>query len=100
MLTPTCSKCHRIIPGADINVAADVAFCRVCNLAHKLSGLAHGTGIDPNLDLHRPPDGAWQRAAGAGMIIGASQRSVKGAVFTVLFAAFWNGITSIFVAFA
>jgi hypothetical protein len=100
MLTPTCPKCRRMVPADDINVSADVALCRPCNLAHKLSGLAHGTGIAPNIDLARPPAGTWQRSSGLGTIIGASQRSVSGAIFTFLFGAFWNGIISIFVALA
>jgi hypothetical protein len=100
MVTPTCPKCRRIIPGDDINVAGDVAFCRVCNVAHKLSELAQGTGIDPNLDLARPPQGAWQRASGLGTVIGASHRSIGGAAGLFAFAAFWNGIVSVFVALA
>lgn len=100
MVTPTCPKCRAVIPIDDINVAADVAFCRACHLAHVLSGLSRGTGIDPNIDLSRPPEGTWKRNATIGTIIGASHRSVAGAVGIFLFAAFWNGIASIFVALA
>lgn len=98
MITPTCPKCRGVIAGEDINVASDVAFCRGCNVAHNLSSLARGTGIDPNVDLERPPKGTWRRAPGLGMTIGASHRSVGGAIGTLLFGAFWNGIVSIFVA--
>jgi hypothetical protein len=100
MVTPTCPKCRRVIAGEDINVPADVAFCRACNVACKISELAQGTGIDPNLDLARPPRGAWQRASGLATIIGATHRSPGGALATLLFAAFWNGIVSVFVALA
>lgn len=100
MVTPTCPKCRQIVAAEDINVAADVAFCRRCNVAYKLSELAHGTGIDPKIDLSRPPKGAWQRASGLGMTIGATHRSLGGAFGLLLITAFWNGILSIFVALA
>ena len=100
MVTPTCPKCRRVVPGEDINVPADVALCRPCNVAYKLSELAQGSGIDPKIDLSRPPKGAWQRASGLATIIGATHRSLGGAFGLFLFAAFWNGIISIFVAFA
>lgn len=100
MVTPTCPKCRRVIAGDDINVSADVAFCRACNVTHALSSLAHGSGIDPEVDLSRPPQGAWQRATALGTLIGATHRSVSGAFFTFAFAAFWNGVVSIFVGLA
>ena len=34
-----CSKCQREIASGDVNVAADVAFCRSCNEAFELSKL-------------------------------------------------------------
>ena len=100
MLTPTCSKCHRAIPAVDVNVANDVAFCRSCNLAHKLSGLVHGTELDANIDLTRPPAGAWYRSSGMGAIIGATHRSLGGALGALAVSLFWNGIVSVFVALA
>ncbi len=100
MVTPTCPKCRQLIASDDVNVTADVAFCRTCNLAARLSELVEGTGIDPNLDLGRPPRGAWQRASGLGTVIGATHRSLGGAIGMFLFAAFWNGIVSVFVVLA
>jgi hypothetical protein len=100
MITPTCPKCRRVIAADDINVAADVAFCRPCNTAAPLSEVTFGTGIDPNVDPAVPPKGAWQRASGLGTMIGATHRSVGGAIGTFAFAAFWNGIVSVFVALA
>ena len=100
MMTPTCPKCRGPIAAEDMNVAADVAFCRRCNIAGKISELAQGTGIDPNLDLARPPKGAWQRALGMATVIGATHRSLGGAVGLFAIAGFWNGIVSIFVALA
>src|SRR5688572_16635278 len=100
MVTPTCPKCSTLISAEDINVAADVAFCRPCNGAQSLSELVHGTGIDSNIDLLRPPEGAWQREHPLGRLIGATHRSAGGAIGSLLFGLFWNGIVSIFVALA
>ena len=100
MITPTCPKCSSIIPSNDVNVAADLAFCRNCNLSHAFSTIGRGTGIDPTLDLSRPPNGAWQRSTGLGTTIGASHRSLGGAAGLLAISAFWNGIVSIFVALA
>lgn len=100
MVTPTCPKCRQVIPGDDINVGADVAFCRGCNISHQLSVIGRGSGIDPKIDLTRPPKGAWQRGSALGTVIGATHRSLSGAIGAFAFAAFWNGIVSIFVALA
>lgn len=100
MVTPACPKCRHPIPPDDVNVGANLAFCRACNLAHELSVIARGTGIPPDVDLYRPPPGAWQRASGLGTFIGATQRSLSGAFFTFLFGGFWNGIVGVFVALA
>ena len=100
MVTPTCPKCSQLIPAEDINVAADVAFCRNCNGAQSLSVLVQGTGIDPKIDLAQPPQGAWQNERSLGTVIGATHRSLGGAIGSLLFGLFWNGIVSIFVALA
>lgn len=100
MLTPRCSKCEREIPPADVHVANDVAFCRACNVAHKLSSLIHGVPLDTDLDLTRPPAGTWYRSTGLGAVIGASHRSVASAVGLLFFTVFWNGIVSVFVLLA
>lgn len=96
MLTPTCPKCHRVIPGDDINVANDTAYCRQCNLAYKLSALVH-TESDLNLNLNEPPDGAWYLQEGTKTIAGATNRSWGMALGALAFGLFWNGIVSVFV---
>ncbi len=96
MLTPTCSKCHRVIPGDDINVANDVAYCRQCNLAYKLSELAH-TELDLNLNLNNPPAGAWYLQDGTKTVAGATNRSWGMALGMLAAGLFWNGIVSVFV---
>ena len=98
-MTPTCSQCKRVIPDADVIVATDVAFCRACNIAHKLSSLVHGVTLD-EVDLGRPPEGTWRRGSGIGVAIGATHRSVGMAFATLAFALFWNGIVSVFVLLA
>lgn len=100
MVTPKCSKCHRGIPAEDVNVANDVAFCRACNLAGKLSALVQGEELDENVDPRHPPPGAWHRNEGRRTVIGATHRSIGAAVGTLIFALFWNGIVSVFVVFA
>lgn len=96
-MTPLCSKCQRVIPDVDVNVATDVAFCRSCHLAHKLSDLVHGVSLDTSLDLNRPPPGAWYRNNGLGVVIGATHRSLGMAFGALAVGLFWNGIVSVFV---
>lgn len=98
-MTPSCSRCKQLIPEADVNVAADVAYCRACHLAHPLSSLVHGVPLD-DLDPSRPPAGTWYQSSGIGVEIGATHRSVGAAILTLAMALFWNGIVSVFVVFA
>ena len=100
MVVPTCSRCGKAIPSEDVNVANDVAYCRVCNLSHKLSALTAGTELDTSIDLNRPPAGAWYTSDGAGSLIGATHRSIGTAIGALAFALFWNGIVSVFVLVA
>ena len=100
VITPTCPKCQRAIPEADVNVAQDVAFCRNCNAAHKLSTLARGSGIDSSINLSQPPKGVSFEVTGLATVIRATHRSLSGAVFLLLFSAFWNGILLVFLGLA
>src|SRR5689334_1099017 len=99
-VTPTCPRCKRVIPSDDVNVANDIAFCRNCNLSHRLSALAFGTTIDENVDVSNPPGGTWFQRDGGGVIIGATHRSLGQAFGLLLFCLFWNGIVSVFVLLA
>ncbi len=98
--TPTCPKCKRAIPSEDVNVASDVAFCRTCNLSHRLSALTLGTVVDENLDVNNPPPGAWYQREGDSVVLGASHRSLGQAFLLLFFCLFWNGIVSVFVSLA
>lgn len=100
MVTPNCPKCRRVIAAADVNPAADVAFCRACNLAHKLSELVCREELDSGIDLTRPPQGVWYQSNGVGTLVGATHRSVGGAVGALAISLFWNGIVSVFVLLA
>ena len=99
-VTPTCPRCKQVIPSEDVNVANDIAFCRKCNLSHRLSALTLGTAVDENVDVNQPPAGTWFLREGNTVVIGSTHRSL-GQAFAVLFAClFWNGIVSVFVCFA
>jgi hypothetical protein len=96
-ITPTCPRCKGVIPSEDVNVANDIAFCRHCNLSHRLSDLTSGSTVDENVDASRPPDGTWFQRDGRGTIIGSTHRSIGQAFGLLLFTLFWNGIVSVFV---
>jgi hypothetical protein len=99
-VTPTCPRCKGVIPSEDVNVANDIAFCRTCNLSHRLSDLTLGTTVDTDVDASRPPAGTWFQRDGRGLVVGATHRSLGQAFGLLLFVLFWNGIVSVFVAFA
>jgi hypothetical protein len=99
-VTPTCPGCKGVIPSDDVNVVKDIAYCRVCNLSHELSGLMAGVEIDTNLDVSRPPAGTWFRREGIVTVTGASHRSLGQALGLLFFCLFWNGIVSVFVLLA
>jgi hypothetical protein len=100
MVIPTCSRCGKAIPSEDVNVANDVAYCRACNLSHKLSELTEGSELDAGIDLNHAPAGAWYINDGREPVIGATHRSLGTAVGALAFAVFWNGIVSVFVLLA
>jgi hypothetical protein len=99
-VTPTCPGCKGVIPSEDINVASDIAFCRHCNLSHRLSDLTSGTTVDTDVDASRPPAGTWFQRDGRGTVIGSTHRSIGQAFGLLLFTLFWNGIVSVFVLLA
>mgnify|MGYP001248601073 CR=1 FL=1 len=93
-----CPGCGNPFADDAVNVAADVAYCRVCDKAHALSSLVKKQGPDPEedlgqVDLLSPPVGAWYRDDGVEVVIGATARHASIAWFFVLFSGFWNLVT-------
>lgn len=111
-----CPACHEPFPDGNINVGANVAFCRTCSKAHVLSTLAGAppapviVASDPerqrlarlvaSVDPAKPPAGAWFRDDGLQTVVGASTRSLGGALAALGICLFWNGIVSVFVLVA
>jgi len=99
-MTPTCPRCKQAIPSEDINVAKDIAFCRNCDLSHRLSDLATGLVVDDEVDVNRPPAGVWYERNNCSVVIGATHRSLGQAFGLLFFCLFWNGIVSVFLSMA
>lgn len=100
MVALTCSQCAQEISQEDVNVATDVAFCRHCNRANKLSALVHGTALDAQVDVAHPPSGAFYRNEGFRIVLGATHGSWRTALGALFVSLFWNGIVSVFVLIA
>lgn len=100
MASPACPKCGRVIPPDDINVASDVAYCRACNVASKLSALARVADLETGVDFRNPPAGVWRQDDGLNTVIGSTHRSVGAALGLLGVSLFWNGIVSVFVLLA
>lgn len=98
-MKPTCSHCRGVIPPEDVNVAADVAYCRACNQATPLSEILREGG-EPRPGLDQPPPGAWLVNEGQTRVAGATNRSLGTAAGALFGALFWNAIVSIFVGIA
>jgi hypothetical protein len=96
-----CPDCRQAIDPADINLQEGVAYCRACE---KLFRLAHVMTASETRRLTQdfqgePPAGTWLRNDGGCTIIGASMRSLSGALAALAFGLFWNSIVGVFVAF-
>ena len=99
MVKPVCSKCGGLIAAEDINIGADMAYCRVCNEVGRLSDLTGGRLL-PEANLQHPPAGAWYRQDGAGTVIGARHWSPVAGLGLLVFAVIWNGIIRRFYGIA
>jgi hypothetical protein len=96
---PVCSQCQNTIPAEDVNVASDVAFCRPCNHATKLSDFVT-SGRTSSMELFdptNPPHGAWARGGPDNMELCASHRS-ESAWVMLGFCVVWNSGLSVFLA--
>lgn len=78
-------------------MATDLALCRRCSESYALAELLRNRELQDRLDHTPTPPGVWQRTTARGVALGASHRSVGGALGTLAMAVFWNGIVSVFV---
>lgn len=86
-----CPQCGKPIPTQDLNVASDIALCRLCGQTHVLSELVRAKSDDASrVDIAHPPPGAWCRTTEHGREIGATTRSPI-AFFLVPFFLVWSG---------
>ena len=96
---PVCPDCGAAIPSEDVSVERDVMYCRPCHTVYKLSDIFVQED-DRDVDLENPPKGVWYRRAMRGVVMGASHRSLSGALGMLAISLFWNGILSVFIALA
>jgi hypothetical protein len=98
----TCGKCAAGIAPADVNIAADTAYCRACgSLSRPSVMLADGdAGIDPRAADDVPPGCRVVEGRGYGTTLRSTSRSLGTAVGLLFVTLFWNGIVSVFVSFA
>ena len=98
---PVCRQCQNTIPAEDINVASDVAFCRPCNHATKLSDFvtSRTSSVPPlmEFDPTNPPHGAWARGGPDNMELFASHHKPVDALQALGVCVFWNSIVSVFL---
>ncbi len=86
----TCPACHIQIPGEQVNVTTDVAYCPPCDQATSVSGaLASGRDLT-GFDLENPPQGVHFEETYDGWKLVSSTRS-WGALFLVPFMCVWSG---------
>lgn len=90
-MKPTCPRCRLEIPLEDVNVATDVALCRRCGNTYSFAELTQSADIF-QVDLSRPPRGAWLRNQGNEFEVGSTLRSF-GALFLVPFTLVWSGFS-------
>jgi len=84
-----CPACHSTIPLEDINVSTDIALCRQCSKTYSFAELCEDQA-SLDVDISRPPRGAWFNHQGMDSVAGATTRA-WGALFLVPFAAVWSG---------
>ena len=86
-----CPKCQAEIPPADFNVATDIALCRHCEETYSFAELSQERAA-AEVDIARPPRGAWHRSQGNEFEVGSVSRSGI-AFFLVPFTLFWSGLS-------
>lgn len=91
-----CPRCGQRVAAEDINMAKDLALCRVCNEAFAVSD-AVGVAEFGDVDFSDPPRGIQISDLGNRLTLTSTARSGI-AWFFVVFALFWNSIVSVFLA--
>lgn len=97
-----CPVCDAAIPKKEID-SAGYAFCTKCRRSFVFDGadiqnqaaaepLGNQITEIPEEITKYPPRGTWLKQNAGRIVIGASTRSLTGAIFLVFFAAFWNGL--------
>jgi hypothetical protein len=94
-----CPACGAELAPEDLNMTEGVGRCQRCSTLTRLSELAVAESL-AEVEVSRAPAGCTVRAFGGEAFLSASTRSIGGALGVLAFAAFWNGITGIFVAVA
>ncbi|MDX2132168.1 MAG: hypothetical protein SFY69_08955 [Planctomycetota bacterium] len=98
----TCPTCRVCIDVSDVNIAEGVGLCRGCGKVFRLSRLVEASEGESLREaaVGEPPEGCWATDDGVEIVVGASTRSVGGAIGTLAVSLFWNGIVSVFVLLA
>ena len=86
-----CPLCFAEFPAADVNVAADVAYCKHCREASKVSELI-SEGNESSFDLSNVPSGVEFSETHAGWELASTTRNWA-AWFIVPFTAAWSGFS-------
>ena len=94
---PVCSQCQSTIPAEDVNVASDVAFCRPCNRATRLSDLVSSSVPLMEFDPTNPPHGTWARGGPDNIELFASHHEPVVLAFVVVPCVFWDIFISAFL---
>jgi hypothetical protein len=98
-MEPTCPRCSEAIAPENVNVKADVAYCRACNETFPLSQMVDRASRAPER-TERPPNASVVFASvrgehlAASLPRGSSRALGCGMLF---FTLFWNAITWFFV---
>lgn len=89
----TCSTCGFRIHPFDIDEAAGTAHCPRCNRTRTIDRIRrnpYGDARGSEIDLEKPPPGAWYRDDGVEVRFGAQLRSL-GSYLLVAFLVVWTG---------
>ena len=86
-----CPLCFGEFPAADVNVAADVAYCKHCREASKVSELID-TGNESSFDLSNVPAGVEFNETNTGWELISTTRNWA-AWFLIPFTAVWSGFS-------